>query len=93
MQDLETAISQSGLPFSSSCGKIAFDSTKTTPREPDNYLFGDPGIPVASITERTTGAPRLVGGEEAAEMRFSGTVCLAPCPASGEAQRKEARKT
>ena len=34
-----------------------------------NYLFGEPGAPVAAMTERTTGATRLVKGEEA-EMRF-----------------------
>ena len=34
-----------------------------------NYLFGEPAAPVAAMTERITGAPRLVKGEEA-EMRF-----------------------
>ena len=34
-----------------------------------NYLFGEPGAPVAAMTERKAGAPRLVKGEEA-EMRF-----------------------
>ena len=34
-----------------------------------NYLFGEPGAPVAAMTERKAGAPRLVNGEEA-EMRF-----------------------